>query len=282
MTSEFQVPTTDQLLLPPIRWAGGKQYLVRPLLQYVPAQLADLRYHEPFLGAGSLFFALQPRRATLADANHHIIECYKWIRKCPTLIARYLTRHAAMSSEKHYYSVRSAYNCGRSSAAQAARFIYLNKAAFHGVFRVNKRGEFNVPYGWSEPPVLPSRSALKRVSNALKKSSLHVRPFSDSLTKVKDGDFVYLDPPYPPLNGTSFFVHYTPDGFGMDDQAQLARCARIIANRGALVLMSNADTDDIRNLYSDFRIHTLQATRFVSIKKTKVIVNELVITSYES
>jgi DNA adenine methylase len=145
---------------PFLRWAGGKGRLVKSLIQYLPKDISKRKYIEPFVGAGSLFLALQPKNAIISDSNKHLIDTYRYIRKNPDLIHIYLSQHAKNSSEKYYYQVRNRYNRSKPSAAQSARFIYLNKTCFNGIFRVNMEGEFNVPYGWKHPTFLPSLNHL--------------------------------------------------------------------------------------------------------------------------
>jgi DNA adenine methylase len=265
---------------PFLRWPGGKRRLVAVLRQATPSDVRKRIYHEPFLGGGALFLALQPSLSYLSDANPHLMACYKSIRDNPDQVAAYLTQHLESTSEAYYYGVRDLYNRTGNSAAQAARFIYLNKTCFNGIFRVNRKGEFNVPYGWKEPPWLPSREDLRRVSKALKNASLTTASFDDTLESLGVNDFVYLDPPYPPLNGTSYFTHYTTDRFGEIDQCRLATCVAELHERGAKFLMSNADTPLIRDLYSRFRILRLSVTRYITCRSTKHKVNEVLITNY--
>ncbi len=142
---------------PILRWAGGKRQLLGRLLEFVPSDVRERVYHEPFLGAGCLFFALQPKKAVLSDANRHLISCYVFVRDNWQQVRRYLQEHKKRTSKRYFYEIRQEYNLynhGRVSAAQAARFIYLNKTCFNGIFRVNQREEFNVPYGWKEPPAM--------------------------------------------------------------------------------------------------------------------------------
>lgn len=265
-----------------LRWAGGKQRLISRLLPFTPTQLSGA-YYEPFLGAGSMFFALAPERGVLSDLNGHLVRSFMFVRDRPELVAQYLRSHAANSSKEHYYRVRETYNRNRRSlsATQAARFIYLNRTCFNGIFRVNQKSEFNVPYGRIERPILPTAAELERASLLLKKVELRTSRFEDSVQNAAEGDFVYLDPPYPPLNGTAFFRHYTPGRFTAEDQERVARVAQELSARGCSVMMSNADTPFIRDLYSDFNISGLQVTRFVTCKARKLPVSELVITNYE-
>ena len=143
--------------MPLLRWIGGKQHLVRRLLPFVPADYRKRCYREPFLGAGSMFLALRPKRAWLADANQHLIRCYEAVRDSHGRVSAYLRDHAGKDCEGHYYSVREDYNRRPPSAAQAARFLYLNRTCFNGIFRVNTCGEFNVPYGYKDHPIFPDR-----------------------------------------------------------------------------------------------------------------------------
>jgi DNA adenine methylase len=265
---------------PLLRWVGGKQRLVPKLLEIIPEGAVAVPYREPFFGAGSLFFALQPARATLSDSNGHLIECYLSVRDRPALVASYLQRHRSRSSRCHYYEVRDEYNSLKPSVAQAARFIYLNQTCFNGVFRVNKRGYFNVPYGLKETPHIPSIGALRAASAALMKAELKVCDFETALSVAEKGDFIYLDPPYPPLNGTSFFTHYTADRFSEDDQRRLADATWSTAAKGCRVLMTNADTKLIRGLYKGFKFGKIQVTRWVSCRNEKHQVCELIITNF--
>lgn len=266
---------------PILRWAGGKRYLIQELLSQLPPRVNQRRYHEPFLGAGSLFFALNPQRAVLADANEHLVRCYEKVRDDPDGIAIYLREHAKNTGEKYFYQVRRLYNSSSFSTAQAARFVYLNRTCFNGIFRVNRQGEFNVPYGWKEPPPLPDRAHLREAGIALENAKLHAVPFEEALKYVRRNDFVYLDPPYPPLNGTANFTHYTADRFDTTDQARLALEVRRIADLGALFMMSNADTYLVRRLYAGFAMKRLKVTRFITCKAVKHAVRELLITNYD-
>ena len=269
-------------LEPILRWAGGKRQIIRDLLAYLPPDASDRVYREPFLGAASVFLALMPRTAFVSDANSHLIHCYQHVRDDPARVARHLRVHAQRNSESHYYRVRRLYNQRGWSAAQAARFIYMNRTGYNGVFRVNRAGAYNVPYGDKPQPRFPDAAWLRRISEVLASATLSVASFEDALAPSRAGDFIYLDPPYPPLNGTSFFTHYTMDRFVEGDQLRLAALVRDLDCRGCLVLMTNADTPLIRKLYKGFDCRALSVTRFVSAKKVKHRVRELVITNYDT
>jgi DNA adenine methylase len=267
--------------IPPLlRWAGGKRQLLSRLIEFVPQDLPNGTYREPFLGAGCLFFALQPRKAVLSDANSYLISCYEHVRDDWTAVSRCLKLHAGRTSEDHYYKTRTLYNKSQHSASQAARFIYLNKTCFNGIFRVNTKGEFNVPYGWKEPPALPTTEILERASNALKHAVLVSQGFDEALEGAKRNDFVYLDPPYPPLNGTAYFTHYTMSRFTQSDQDKLSSVVRHLDQVGCRVLMTSADIPLIRRLYKGFHIRSLSVTRFITCKAVRHTVSEVVITNY--
>jgi DNA adenine methylase len=267
---------------PFLRWAGGKSHIVKELLKYLPeGKVGD--YWEPFLGSAALFFALAPEHAHLSDSNSDLVTCYKQVRDRPELVIRYLREHLSKTSEKYYYQVRHRYNISKKpSAAQAARFIYLNRTSFNGIFRVNQKGEYNVPYGYKEPPPAPSNEDLRVASTLLKNASLSDNSYEVILADeaIKTGDFVYLDPPYPPLNKSANFTHYTISRFSWKDQENVATLADELRRRGCLVMISNTDIEHIRELYSAWNIYTLPVTRWIAASGSRHKVTELVITSY--
>lgn len=267
---------------PFLRWAGGKTRLVCSLEDRLPQDLSDdVMYFEPFLGAGSLFFRLRPQRAQLSDNNKDLIECYEALQDRPDLVVRYLKTHLTNNSEEYYYKMRGKYNKARQSFAKAALFVYLNKTCFNGIWRVNSNGEFNVPFGHRDPkhPILERDilQAAKALSNA---TIIHC-DYKDAVTKVREDDFVYFDPPYPPLNGTSYFTHYTIEGFNRTNHAELASVAKSLDRRGAFVMVSNADLPYIRKLYEGFRVHELEVMRWIRADGDRYRVREVIITNYD-
>jgi DNA adenine methylase len=267
---------------PILRWVGGKWKLVKIIKRYFPLDLQQRFYCEPFVGAGSIFFEIQPKYGIIADANYHLIECYSFIKLNPELISDYLNVHSQKNSKEYYYMTRDKYNQSKSSAAQAARFIYLNRTCFNGIFRVNKDGLFNVPYGQKEKPTIPRLSELKRASQILAPVAIKHLSYEQALDQIPTFSFVYFDPPYPPLNGTSNFTHYTKDGFSESDQIRLSVIAKNLDTSGIKFLMSNADIPIIRKLYSNFNIKDLPVIRYVTSKSTKHKVSELIITNYDT
>ena len=254
---------------------------MRTLVNYLPSDVEERYYREPFVGAASLFLHMRPAEAAISDANQHLIDCYQYVSENPHRVADLLRTHIGKTCEKYYYEIREEYNRSRSSATQAARFIYLNRTCFNGIFRVNMQDQFNVPYGWKEPPPAPTRDDLIHAGKALEMADLSCDSYEHVLDDAISGDFVYLDPPYPPLNGTSYFTHYTATRFGDRDQEKLAETVAELDRRGCLVMMSNADTPRIRELYKRFQKTKISATRFVTSGSKKHKVSELVITNYE-
>ena len=280
---ELDEKSNQKDISPFLRWAGGKTRSIRFLEKHSPPHFSNgNRYYEPFLGAGSLFFHLGPSKATLSDNNKDLIDCYKAVKKRPELVLSYLQHYLSNTCEEYYYNMRKKYNNSKASIAKAALFIYLNKTCFNGIWRVNKKGEFNVPYGYREPPSLLSRNNLLDISKALSKATISHKDYKQILRHAKEGDFVYFDPPYPPLNGTSYFTHYTKEGFDKKDHAELASVANMLNERGCYVMISNADMPYIRFLYeSIFNIYGIEITRLIRADGKRYKVREIAITNYE-
>lgn len=249
-------------------------------MRRLPVDWRERRYVEPFVGAASLFFRTAPKIAILSDANQHLISCYRAVRDSPNAVARKLAELCSAHSEARYYDVRDEYNGLGEGAAQAARFIYLNHSCYNGVFRVNTRGQFNVPYGRDPNGSRPTPTSLRESSSVLKETTLRCEDFESTLKRARPTDFIYLDPPYPPLNGTAYFQHYTAVRFSREDQERVAVAAIQLAELGAMVMISNADLPWIRHLYRGFNIQSIVVTRFVTSSATKHPVRELIITNY--
>ena len=265
---------------PFLRWVGGKSKLVGTIAQYLPQDLPCQTYWEPFLGAGALFFHLQPHLAVLSDLNKQLIDCYRAIKKEPDAISGRLERHRRLHGIEHYYRIRQRYNRSTASPQKTADFIYLNKACFNGVFRVNTHGEFNVPWGAKKKPALPTRGELGAVSCALRRARMGCWDYTKVVDKVRPGDLVYLDPPYPPLNGTACFRHYTANRFSTDDQQRVADVFAALDRVGCYVLASNAATEEIRRLYRRWQTREIRVRRWVSSNGQRFLVNELIVTNF--
>ncbi len=267
---------------PFLKWAGGKSRLLGEISKRVPKSFG--RYFEPFLGGGAVYFHLRPRRAVLSDVNSHLIETYRRVARSVDDTIVSLLNHAKKHSEDHYYAVRDAWNRNlgaRGSATRSAAFIYLNRACFNGLWRVNKSGEFNVPFGRAPIVRLPSAESLRAASNALRTAELRCDPFKDALRYACEGDFVYLDPPYAPLPGKSNFTGYASGGFGGADQLELAEVFRDLDRLGCFLLLSNSDVPLIHELYRGFRIERVRCSRPISSNaSTRGEVSELLISNF--
>jgi DNA adenine methylase len=249
---------------PLLKWAGGKRQLLPTLRQHYPAQFT--RYIEPFLGSGAVFFdlfhagRLAGRRVRLVDANPDLIDCYRTLRDDPEAVIREvekLARGHRQGGSEFYYEVRDRrFNPARLAGTRgtpelAAMLIYLNRTGFNGLYRLNRRGEFNVPAGRYADPRVSDPEHLRRVAATLAATgvTLEYGSFEIALSDAGAGDFVYCDPPYAPLSPTAAFAHYTAGGFSELDQARLQRHVVAAAARGATVVLSNSSAPIIERLY---------------------------------
>jgi DNA adenine methylase len=252
-----------QGIRPFLKWAGGKRQLLAELLRHVPRSYG--RYLEPFVGGGALFFALRPRRAILADVNERLIRAYKGVRDNVDDVVGLLRSYPYEPG--FFYRMRDVDIDARSDAEVAAWFVYLNKAGFNGLYRVNRRNKFNVPFGRYTNPTICDEVALRACSAALAGTELLTLDFEVVCARAKPGDFVYFDPPYVPLSTTSSFTSYTSHGFGPEQQTRLRDAARALKERQVNVLLSNSSAPLVRHLYADgFESLEVSATRAVNSK----------------
>ena len=239
-------------------------------------------YWEPFVGGGALFYEANGRisQAVLSDINAELMTCYSAVKQDPEPLIAALESHASRHSKTYYYAVRSQHTL-QDPTEVAARLIYLNRTCFNGLYRVNRKGEFNVPIGSYTNPQIVNEAKLRACSEALQSAKVEVIDFMD--IKPSDGDFVYCDPPFDPLSVTASFTSYTKGSFGPQDQINLRDTALEWHRAGVKVIISNSDTDFIYDLYDSgpFTIRVVQAPRMVNSKADKRgPVNELVITTY--
>jgi DNA adenine methylase len=268
-------------LRPFIRWAGGKQNLVKHLLKNLPKEENINKYWEPFLGAGSLFFSNGFTNAAISDVNEHLINAYQQIRNNPVAIHRRLSFHKKKFTPKYYYQLRCTYNkhLTQNTIEQAARFIFLVHTSFNGIYRVNAKGEYNVPIGKMNPS-LPTLEHLQKISDKLQNIEIQTRSYEEILPLVKTGDFIYLDPPYPPLDWNSQLQQFTSDKFLEKHQNELASFSEKLKKKGCLVMMSNSKVPMIQKLYSNWTIVEIPVVRYVSCKKERKKIKELLIMNY--
>ena len=265
---------------PFLRWAGGKTKFVQEIVSRLPALEPGGTYYEPFLGAGAAFLAYAPERAVLSDLNPDLVRTFLAVRDNASSVAEKLYKFRANDSEEYYYRVRTRFNNGGEDRLQAARFIYLNQTCFNGIYRVNQYGHYNVPYGFKDPPNIPGKRELDAASKLLKKATVLLSDYKQVLKKAKRGDVVYMDPPYPPLNGTSYFTHYTKERFASNDQIEVAKMADALRKRGCYVIVTNADTPLIRNMFSQWTVSEITRPRWITSSRHKHRVIELIFTSF--
>jgi DNA adenine methylase len=247
---------------PLLKWPGGKRALLQFILPLIPHCFN--RYFEPFFGGGALFFALQPPKAHLSDNNAELIHAYSQVRDQPRAVIRHLCK--LRNSEKDYYRVRS--NKPTGDAARAARFIYLITLAFNGIYRVNLKGTFNVPYGRKTHLVPCDSERIQKASALLKRAVIRNEDFEAAVSNASRGDVIYLDPPYTVAHENNGFVKYNARIFSWDDQIRLAQTARRLAERGCTVIVSNADHSSIRALYKSFSIRVIKRNSIIAASTT--------------
>ncbi len=271
---------------PFVKWAGGKRQILNELRKYVPENYNC--YYEPFIGGGALFFDLAPKNAVINDCNSELMNVYKVM--CDdekySKMCNLLNNYEVKNNEEFYYELR---NKDRNREkydklndyTKAARTIYLNKACFNGLYRVNSKGEFNVPYNKKTNVNTYDKENLLVVHMYLVMNNIKIlnTDFEEALKSASEGDFVYIDPPYDQIN--SSFTSYTEEGFGKDEQRRLADVFKDLDKRGVKVMLSNHNTALINELYKDYNIHVIQAKRNINSNgKKRGKVEEVIITNY--
>jgi DNA adenine methylase len=268
---------------PFLKWAGGKGRLLPDLIARLPESFAA--YHEPHVGSGALFFELASRgllsHAYLSDTNQPLIDTYLAVRDQVEEVIAILKKHARKHDQDYYYLVRALDPSRLSLAARAARVIYLNKTCYNGLYRENRRGQFNVPFGRYKNPTICDAVNLRAVSRTLQAVNIERRSYVSVLERAQPDDFVYFDPPYHPLSATSSFTAYDRNGFTEADQCALRDVFAELARRGVYVMLSNSDTPLIRELYAGCNIERVYASRAINSNSSKRgKITELIVRSY--
>src|SRR6266496_956317 len=249
----------NDLLQPFLKWAGGKRQLVSTIRDYIPRRFE--LYFEPFVGAGAVLFDLQPHTALINDANRELINCYRVIKRDPAGLIAHVRQHR--NTKTYFYNLRSLDRDPSfkklSPIERASRIIFLNKTCYNGLFRVNSQGHFNVPFGNYSNPVIVDEVVIRAVSRYLTGAHIEISndDFEAALSGASRGDFVYLDPPYDPLSDTASFTGYNLNSFGSDEQRRLKAVCDDLTGRKCKVLLSNSDTEFIRELYGDTSRYTI-------------------------
>lgn len=276
-----------QSLQPFTKWTGGKRQLLPELKKKLPKSYG--RYIEPFIGGGALFLELAPKTAVINDFNTELVNCYEQIKKNPKQLIDLLEVHQENNSKEYYLDIRSLDRQDNfdelSAVERAARIMYMLRVNFNGLYRVNSKNQFNVPYGRYKNPKIVDRELILSISDYLNSHDIKILngDFEQAVADVQRHDFVYFDPPYIPLSETSSFTSYTHEGFSYDDQVRLRDTFKALNDKGAYVMLSNSSSPLVEELYKDFYIHRVEATRTngaTSASRGKV--SELIITNYES
>lgn len=271
---------------PFVKWVGGKRQLLQQFHRFglFPSKFDDKRncYFEPFVGGGAVFFDLQPKNATISDLNAELITTYKVIRDDVESLIKSLLKH--VYDKDYFLKIRAMNPAEMSELDIASRFIYLNRTCFNGMYRVNSKGQFNVPFGRYKNPAICDEDNLRAVSRALMDVEILNVDYKSAVGGAKTGDFVYFDPPYYPISSTSSFMSYTKEGFAEKEQIELRDTFAELSNRGCYVMLSNSDAAFIRNIYGELKnvtITTVSAGRAINSKATaRGKITELVITNY--
>lgn len=250
----------DVAIKPFLKWAGGKTQLLSELHKYVPNNFN--KYIEPFIGGGAMFFSINPNESIIADSNEELVITYRQVKDAVEEIIQHLETFE--HNEEFYYNLRSLDPSKLENSYRAARLIYLNKTCFNGLYRVNKKGQFNVPYGKGNGSFL-NEEVLRNASEFLADTTIINSDYLDVLNEfATDGDFIFLDPPYYPVGKYSDFKRYTKEFFYHEDQVKLKEEFDRLVNIGCKVVLTNSDHEVILDLYSDYQIDIIETRRMIS------------------
>lgn len=273
---------------PVLKWAGGKTQLLPEINKRLPKQFNT--YYEPFFGGGALLFSLLPSSAVINDLNSELMNVYKCIKHDTQFLRllKELDRHQSLHSKSYYYLIRdldcSPYYKNWRDYERAARTIYLNKTCFNGLYRVNKKGHFNTPIGTEKYKKLYDLDNITNMHEYLKNNNVKILcgSYSSAVKDAKAGDFIYFDPPYDYQDGDGF-TSYTIDGFTKENQVELFNLFKELSDKGVYVMLSNNNTDFIRDLYKDYNIDVVYAKRAINHKGDgRGVVEEVIITNYSN
>ena len=261
------------LVSPILKWVGGKRQLLDEIMPKINHNCST--YIEPFVGGGAVFFELQPKKAIINDYNSELINVYEVVRDKPEELIAILKKHDEKNSEEYYYEIRGLDRTVEFEALnnvdKAARIIYLNKTCYNGLYRVNSAGQFNSPYGKYKNPNIVNATTIRAMSKFLNGSGIKIinGEYKAVMRSARKGAFVYLDPPYMPISTSSSFTGYTENGFGYDKQVELKQECDRLKSKGIAFLLSNSDCTEIRELYADYDIRTVQAKRSINSNAQK-------------
>ena len=277
------------LIAPVLKWVGGKRQLISDIEPLIPKKIST--YVEPFVGGGAVLFHLQPKKAIINDFNKELMNVYQVIKDNPNELIKVLKEHKELNSEDYFYEIRSLDRRddfeNLSSVQKAGRIIYLNKTCYNGLFRVNRSGFFNSPYGKYKNPSIVNEVTIKAISNYFNSANIKflTGDYKEALKSLRRGAFVYFDPPYMPISSSSSFTGYTEHGFGYEKQVELRDECLKLHDRGVKFLQSNSYSPEILELYSDqkvFNIEIVKAKRSINSQSDKRgEISEVLIYNYE-
>jgi len=264
-------------LEPFLKWVGGKRWLTTSQKRLLPKEFDH--YYEPFLGSGAVFFALKPVKATLADINKELIECYTQIQTNWEAVLKALKIHHNSHSNDYYYQIRALKS--EDPVLKAARFIYLNRTCWNGLYRVNLKGQFNVPIGTKKNAILDSDD-FEGVSKMLQKATLLSSDFEEIIDKAQRGDFIFVDPPYTVKHNFNGFVKYNEQFFHWHDQERLSECLKRANDRGCLIMLTNANHPSVKELYKDvFDVLELERSSVIAASSAnRGMYQEIIVRNY--
>lgn len=280
-----EIMKKNKLVTPVVKWAGGKRQLIDEISKYIPNRITT--YYEPFLGGAAILFHLQPQKAIVNDINSELINVYEVIKNDVEGLIKDLTKHR--NEEDYFYEIRELdrdnvkYN-QLTPIERASRILYLNKTCYNGLFRVNKAGEFNAPFGNYKSPNIVNEVTLRAVSNYFNKSNITFLnvDFEEAVKGIRKGSFVYLDPPYDPVSGTANFTGYDRGGFNREEQVRLKKLCDKLNQRGVKFLLSNSATEFIMDLYKDYYIEIIHAKRLINSKADfRGEIDEVLVRNFE-
>ena len=274
----------NPLCQPVLKWAGGKRQLLPEITKYLPKTIKT--YYEPFLGGGAVLFHIQPKKAIVNDFNSELINVYKVIKNNVEELIADLSKHK--NEADYFYKVREMDRTGEletmTDVQKASRIIYLNKTCYNGLFRVNSQGQFNVPFGKYKNPNIVNEIVLRAVSKYLNENNVTILnvDFEEAVKGIRRDSFVYFDPPYYPISDSSSFTGYTFDGFDENDQIRLKNLCDKFKAKGVNFLLSNSSAPFILDLYKDYKIDFVGATRSINSNANgRGEVQEVLIRNYE-
>lgn len=281
---------TDKNPKPFVKWVGGKRQLLKQFRNfnlYPPFAFnpETATYFEPFVGGGAMFFDLLPKRAILSDMNSELVTTYNVIKNDVDTLIKKLKKHQRENNKIYYLKIRAQDIKKLSDVNIAARFVYLNRVGFNGLYRVNRSGQFNVPFGDNKNPLICDEENLRKAHDAMNNTKILHQDYKKVLDKAKKGDFIYFDPPYYPVNKTSSFTSYTKEEFLEKEQEELRDTFLMLHKRGCFVMLSNSDTQFINKLYAKLdkkiKIHKVFAGRAINSKGNgRGKIKEVVVINY--